>query len=227
MKRILLSAVAAMSMATVTMAQTVPSYLPTNGLVGYWGFDGDAKDYSGNGNHGTVNGATLTTDRNGIANKAYYFSSSGCATRIDANVNTSTIQTGLTISIWVCKIGNGCYGPRLFEFWPGSDGPGQAQWGWDNSTIKIWMGSITSTGFSCGYGVPVKSLNQWTNIVYTNDGVSGKFYQDGILVGTVASTGKPILAGNLAMGRMNHPAYDAFNGKLDDFGIWDRALTQQ
>jgi hypothetical protein len=23
---------------------------------------------------------------------------------------------------------------------------------------------------------------------------------------------------------MNHPAYDAFNGKLDDFGIWNRAL---
>jgi hypothetical protein len=34
-------------------------------LVGWWGFNGNAQDGSGNGNHGTVNGATLTTDRLG------------------------------------------------------------------------------------------------------------------------------------------------------------------
>ena len=28
---------------------------------------------SGNGNHGTVNGATLSTDRHGQSNKAYNF----------------------------------------------------------------------------------------------------------------------------------------------------------
>ena len=55
MKKFLLSVVAGMSLTTATMAQTVPSYVPTNGLVGYWGFDGNARDYSGNGNHGTVN----------------------------------------------------------------------------------------------------------------------------------------------------------------------------
>ena len=43
------------------------------GLVGWWKFDGDATDSSGNGNDGTVNGATLTTDRHGQANEAYSF----------------------------------------------------------------------------------------------------------------------------------------------------------
>ena len=38
------------------------------GLVGWWKFDGDATDSSGNGNDGTVNGATLTNDRFGQAN---------------------------------------------------------------------------------------------------------------------------------------------------------------
>jgi hypothetical protein len=50
--------------------------LPSNlqqGLVGYWPFNGNANDESGNGNHGTVNGATLTTDRFGNAGKAYSF----------------------------------------------------------------------------------------------------------------------------------------------------------
>ena len=44
----------------------VPSYVPTNGLVGWWGFNGNANDESGNGNNGTVNGATLIADRFGI-----------------------------------------------------------------------------------------------------------------------------------------------------------------
>ena len=35
--------------------------------------DGNASDISGNGHHGVVNGATLSTDRNGNANKAYSF----------------------------------------------------------------------------------------------------------------------------------------------------------
>ena len=34
-----------------------------NGLVGYWPFNGNANDESGNGNDGTVNGVTLTNDR--------------------------------------------------------------------------------------------------------------------------------------------------------------------
>jgi gliding motility-associated-like protein len=211
-------------LSNILFAQ-IPSYVPSNGLVGWWPFDGNANDYSGNGNHGTVNGATLTTDRNSTPNSAYYFSSSGCATRIDANVNTSSIQSGLSISIWVLRTGNGCIGPRLLEFWPGNNGPGQAQWGWDNSTTSIGMGSTTSTGFACNSSVPIAANNVWIHLVYTNNGSVGKFYSNGALISTVASNGNPILAGSVSFGRMNHPAWDAFNGKLDDIGVWSRALT--
>lgn len=211
-------------LSNILFAQ-IPSYVPSNGLVGWWPFDGNANDYSGNGNHGTVNGATLTTDRNSTPNSAYYFSSSGCATRIDANVNTSSIQSGLSISIWVLRTGNGCIGPRLLEFWPGNNGPGQAQWGWDNSTTSIGMGSTTSTGFACNSSVPIAANNVWIHLVYTNNGSVGKFYSNGALVSTVPSSGNPILAGSVSFGRMNHPAWDAFNGKLDDIGVWSRALT--
>lgn len=37
--------------------------VPTNGLVGYYPFTGNANHLSGNANNGTVNGATLTADR--------------------------------------------------------------------------------------------------------------------------------------------------------------------
>ena len=49
------------------------AFNPSDGLVAYYPFDGNASDMSGNGNDGTVYGATLGTDRNGDANKAYSF----------------------------------------------------------------------------------------------------------------------------------------------------------
>ncbi|MGB3073751.1 MAG: LamG domain-containing protein [Chitinophagales bacterium] len=45
----------------------------TDSLIAYYPFDGNALDASGNGNDGTVNGATLTTDRFGNPNSAYKF----------------------------------------------------------------------------------------------------------------------------------------------------------
>jgi len=71
MKRTLLAFYALIIFYTIT-AQ-VSSYETSPGLVGWWPFNGNANDVSGNGNNGTVNGATLTTDRFGTANKANSF----------------------------------------------------------------------------------------------------------------------------------------------------------
>ena len=62
-------------LGTFASAQ-IPSYVPTNGLVGWWPFNGNANDESGNGNDGVVNGATLTEDRFGNVDKAYSFDGS-------------------------------------------------------------------------------------------------------------------------------------------------------
>jgi uncharacterized protein YecT (DUF1311 family) len=43
------------------------------GLIAYYPFDGTANDNSGNGNHGIIHGATLTSDRFGKSNSAYHF----------------------------------------------------------------------------------------------------------------------------------------------------------
>jgi len=49
-----------------------PEFLK-QGLVAYYPFNGNAKDESGNGNDGEVNGATLVDGRNGNSNSAYNF----------------------------------------------------------------------------------------------------------------------------------------------------------
>lgn len=65
MKFSLLTIAATFGMTALTIAQNVPNNVPTNGLVGWWPFTGNANDESGNGNHAVVNAALLTSDRTG------------------------------------------------------------------------------------------------------------------------------------------------------------------
>ena len=99
--RKLLTAIIAILAFTITnmQAQTLPSYVPTNGLVGYWGFNGTANDQSGNGNNGTENGATLTTDRFGNANSAYSFDGNDFIEIADNPTLNFTTQFSLPINI--------------------------------------------------------------------------------------------------------------------------------
>lgn len=76
MKTLIKTTKALLEVVTITLGLAVQvqaqSFL-TNGLTAYYPFNGNANDASGNGNNGTVNGATLTADRFGNANSAYRF----------------------------------------------------------------------------------------------------------------------------------------------------------
>ena len=71
-----------------------------NGLVAWYPFDGNASDMSGNGNHGTVNGATLSTDRHGHADKAYSFDGMNDYIGITANSSLNIVAAG-SLSFWM------------------------------------------------------------------------------------------------------------------------------
>ena len=58
-----------------------------DGLVAYYPFNGDANDESGNGNDGTVNGATLTLDRNGVADSAFDFDGDDFIKALDSELS--------------------------------------------------------------------------------------------------------------------------------------------
>ena len=73
MKRIFLALTLVLFVIPFGVSQDLPSNIPTDGLIAYYPFNGNANDASGNGNHGTVNGATLTTDRNNNADNAYVY----------------------------------------------------------------------------------------------------------------------------------------------------------
>ena len=101
MKRLLL--LITICISSVSFGQ-VPSYVPTNGLVGWWGFNGNANDESGNGNNGTVNGPTLTNDRFGNPNSAYDFDgSTGNHIEIPFSSSLNSIQNAFWRNIGRCR----------------------------------------------------------------------------------------------------------------------------
>ena len=216
MKRLFLTLTLVLFVIPFGISQDLPSHVPTDGLVAYYPFNGNANDESGNGNDGVNTGAVLTIDRHGNSDSAFYFSGSSCSTRIDANVDMSSVLSSMSVSMWVNRNGNGCYNPRLFDFYDGGDNSND--WG------EAWLNGENLFDIS-GYS----DNDKWYNItiIVNPSENSRKYFINGNLVKNITFPKTLPLAGDFSIGRMNHPAYDAFNGIIDDFGIWNRALTEQ
>jgi hypothetical protein len=218
-------------MTTQMIFSQVPSYVPTNGLVGYWPFNGNANDQTPNGNNGTVNGATLTTDRFGNSNSAYDFDGiSNYITVLDNNVFN---MQNFTISTWVKNsstaptvlaryiLNKGCNSPSpSFRLYYQNDGIQQEY------VSDCW---VPNRVFQNG----PSTNNLWTNIIYSYDGQNLKMYVDGVLFGTTNQSGSltnnnnPMYIG-CTNATNNCPQLSSFfAGKIDDIGIWNRALSQQ
>jgi len=88
-----------MVMETVASATSTACNVVTEGLVACYPFDGNANDASGNGNHGTVHGATLTDDRFGKGDNAYSFD--GQNDYIALPENLQLLQKDFSISAWI------------------------------------------------------------------------------------------------------------------------------
>jgi len=208
--------IVALLFATNLTAQNVPNYVPTNGLVGWWPFNGNANDESGNGNHGTVNGATLTTDRNGQSNRAYSFDG--------VNDNINPLQNNLpfgasarSVSVWFQRIGSGgC----LFSY--GTANTGNAY------MIAVGSNIIANQGWtSPDFPVFPSVNNNWNNVVCTFDGTSSKIYYNGILQGTGNMSALNTIFNSFYFGTRVLNDMDFFNGNIDDIAIYNRSLTQE
>ena len=84
----------------IVFSNTLLSQIPTNGLVGYWPFSGNANDSSGNNLNGTVNGAILTEDRFGNPSSAYSFDGNDYILVNDDDL-LSFPNNEFTFSFWV------------------------------------------------------------------------------------------------------------------------------
>ena len=225
MKRLLLLSV--LIITSVCFGQ-VPNYVPTNGLVGWWGFNGNANDESGNGNNGTVNGATLTTDRFGNPNSAYDFD--GVDDYISCTNNSDDVYFAFTVSSWInVNVYPSIDYGKIFDF-----GGNAGRILISDSYLNGFEYVITENNVSNDALAQITNYNitnQWIHLVGTWDGLNFiKLFINGVEVNSnsITPTVSSIVINALSpmeIGR-RYSATDYFNGKIDDIGIWNRALTQ-
>jgi hypothetical protein len=220
--------------ATSLFSQTLPSYLPADGLVGWWPFNGNANDESGNGNNGTVNGATLTMDRNGNGNSAYTF---------DGNLNKITVfnpqeipvgNSNYSLSVWIYSEGNnnghiiwygqpvsnGCNALRLAQDYCNNANQG------NQGVCNYWY--YNDACFCESSNGSTLTNNSWHQILVTYDGLKRQVYIDGNLVNQLQGSSMNINSiTELVFGYYPYYQYYSFSGSLDDIAIYNRALTQE
>jgi hypothetical protein len=227
----------------------LPSYLPVDGLVGWWPFNGNANDESGNGNDGVVNGAVLAEDRFGNGSNAYALDGVTNKIRFNLNSISNVLPAGSesTTSIWI----------KTADL----NGPLVSMQG-NSSNYDFHIGTLANVVQSPGnYGILVRtggagtgnnifggnvSDNAWhmISIVRFPDGTL-KLYKDGNLDAISGSgqngilTFNPlymtfgadeswiVLAANGGCNSCNSVDQRHLNGLLDDIAIYNRALTEQ
>jgi hypothetical protein len=209
------------------LAQSIPSYVPTGGLVAYWPFAGNANDVSGKANNGTINGATLTNDRFGNSNNAYSFN--GSTNYISVPQNTSFNMQKSTWNIWYKTTDS----PTVNGFYIfGND---------DLNLRSVTFGTYFNTGgsqiywgSSPGQAVSIGStdiiIGNWNMLTITYDQTLSSnnytLYVNGVYKGV--TTMSPFTfgsTGEIRFGKALDAYWQAFFGQIDDAAIWNRALT--
>jgi microcystin-dependent protein len=226
MKQIYLLLATLLLVHVQVFGQSVPSYVPTNGLVGWWGFNGNAQDGSGNGNHLTNYGAQLTTDRFGINNSCYSFN--GNSNYLSRDVFMGLINC--TVSIWAYTTNYPLFHPNgppeCVFFYNGGGGGGGFGLRAAHSKLLVITGGINGDVTNSNF---LPALNNWYNLVLVKSSNNYSLYSNGQLLSS-GSAGMNPYAGLFVIGAgqaSNNQFQAYYSGKLDDIGIWNRALTQQ
>jgi gliding motility-associated-like protein len=223
------------------------------GLVAYYPFNGNTLDATGNGNHATNFGATLTTDMWGNANNAYLFN--GLSDYMSV-VNNPTLQSssltlcalvkpnafypGLCYNNSIFDLGNGGYNsgsfsliytptlnqnPTTYCFVPDSIH--------ENYRINVNTGATNS--LSCITplnGIPYIAKNNWDCVIGIYNDTTGiaSIYVNGIFRYSYSFPGGlgVSAASTLFIGGTTNPTYPYYvNGVLDELRIYNRAINVQ
>jgi len=232
--------IAVKSLTSEVLAVNVPSYVPTNGLIGWWPFNGNTQDESGNGNHGALTGGEYLTDRNSKTRGALGFTSAAVG-YVDMNVKT-IISDQFSIMMWVRPEGSSTFVGESSTCPGGVSVPmanSNQNWAMQptNSLSNLGVGlSYARNGLMVSehannilvsrlsYQITSTNFNQ-VIIVYRRD--STFLYFNGTKVRSRAMycfINKKNLPTPIRFGGSGYSSN--FSGALDDIGLWNRALTE-
>jgi hypothetical protein len=211
--------------------ETLPSYVATDGLVAWWGFNGHANDISSNNNDLLGIASTLTSDRRGNSNSAYSFAGDGYL-RAAGSTSINAIETAdkFSFSMWFKNQNadpNAVF--ALIDKYNELNDKG-----WEvfvaQDFIEFIVGTTNTIGYVAGNDcTPTIGVDQWLHLVFTYDkaATKGKLYIGGtqvcdrtINVDITTTNNGPFYIG---LSRNGDDEYTT--GRFDDVGLWDRVLT--
>ena len=176
-------------------------YEVQDGLVGYWPLDGDADDYSGNGNDGTV---TDAIPGEGHVGGAYEFDGSGDYITLDSAIPADETST---VSLWIAEFDN------PWDSFLGGTSNNQAYWYVSSTSVAI--------GHATGYTyLTVPAMDGWHHMAITHDSGTACIYING--VNTECDTTGAL--SDIKYIGTDQPSNEWFDGNIDEVAIWDRVL---
>jgi hypothetical protein len=195
-----------------------------DGLLAYWNLDTTSwLDSSGGGN--TLTGFNSPTVGTGLISGCLSISSNAYLQRNSTNFNIGTAN--ITASTWINPSG---YGSGGFSDFAGTvldfraTGAGNEWLLIFNSSgkLRIWQGSTRYQSTA------TISLSSWTNIVVRRSSGTTSFYINGSLDGTFADS-QNFTSQTFGFGgpidQPGNASYLHYNGRIDEAGVWNRALT--
>ena len=190
------------------------------GINGYWRFNEGqgniAYDSSGNGNHGTIYGATWTDG----GNPALSFDGVNDYVEILDN-DSLDLTTEFSWSLWVKRNSFGTIQDLLSKNGPQTTGAPTLYFD-TNNKVSFVIQNIVVVGSSA---TAITDTN-WHHIVLTKDGTTYKFYIDGTLDNTVTNSNSPIANDrNLGIGAEPPGTTWPFNGIIDEVRVYPRVLN--
>ncbi|MBI5372031.1 MAG: gliding motility-associated C-terminal domain-containing protein [Sphingobacteriales bacterium] len=202
------------------------------GLVIYHPFSGNANDAGPNSIHGNVVNATLTTDRTGNANSAYYFNGNDAFIELPYdNAYNFPPQGAFSISVWVL--------PDQNNTWPAQavvvKAPLNADFtysAWNYGTYVLTyhaMSGYAHNHILNGTTSFVQNLC-WYNITTTYNNGIWNLYVNGQLESSNNSQTKFILQdgfSRIAFGKKGQSFGDWYKGKMDEVRIYNRVLNRE
>lgn len=200
-------------------------YQVNDSLVLCYLFNGDANDLSGNGNHGNLFGATLSTDRFGNTGGAYSFNGSSQYIEVPNSTSISSPAARLTTVFWVQVNGwSNQFGVNYASILSKSNSATNCQY---RVSLKDNGVSVINNGKYWDFNGTGINLNTWYHIAVVFNNSTSTYYVNGVYAGQSTSPGTfAFNSGNsMYIGRDDPGTTDYFGGKIDELRVFTRALS--
>ena len=221
----------------LTAVGQVPDYVPTDGLVGWWAFDGNAQDESGNDIDLTeVGSVEYVSDRFGNAISAIGFGGGTTESRVQfPNFSLIDGWNQGTLSFWVNVVEHNVTG-HYFAF--DNMFSVRQRHGVNTQFMLGLLGGTTRVRIHLDGGLPNSGdlvseqalvVGQWHLVTMTFNGSQGfqNIYIDGQLSGSLSSSAMLSSMGSpdmFAFGFYGGVGSGSCNSIMDEVGLWNRAL---